>query len=151
MALSPSQERFFPNLRRGEYQVTSPDADYNNCIAWAVHDDSRWWEPSGRIEHYWPSGVPMDYTAAALLAAYQSLGFEGCDNRNVEEGYEKVAIYATSDGAYAHAARQLTDGRWTSKLGNWQDIEHDTLEALEGTFYGTVRFVLRSPIDREES
>lgn len=93
----------------------------------------------------------MDYTAEALLAAYQSLGFEGSDSRSVEEGYEKVAIYATSDGAYTHAARQLTDGRWTSKLGNWQDIEHDTLEALEGTSYGTVRFVIRCPINREES
>jgi hypothetical protein len=91
----------------------------------------------------------MDYTAEALLAALQSLGFEGCDSRSVEAGYEKVAIYATSDGEYTHAARQLTDDRWASKLGEWQDIEHDTLEALEGTSYGTVRFVLRCSISRE--
>lgn len=146
MTLGPLQEGEFPNLRRGEYQVTSPEADYYNCIAWAVHDDSQWWEPSGRIGHYWPSGLPLnDYSAEALVAVYQSLGFEECDSEDVEQGYEKVAIYTRPDGEYTHASRQLNDGRWTSKLGEDQDIEHATLEALAGPLYGSVRFILRRP------
>jgi hypothetical protein len=26
--------------------------------------------------------------------------------------------------------------KWSSKLGDWEDVEHTTLEALEGDFYG---------------
>lgn len=28
-------------------------------------------------------------------------------------------------------ARQLSDGTWTSKCGDWEDIRHLTLDALE--------------------
>ena len=58
-----------------------------------------------------------------------------CGNGSLEDGYEKVAIYAR-DGELTHAARQLRDGRWTSKLGKYEDIEHDSLEALYGDGYG---------------
>jgi hypothetical protein len=34
-------------------------------------------------------------------------------------------------------------GEWTSKLGNWEDIEHKTLAALEGEFYGKVVQILK--------
>lgn len=34
--------------------------------------------------------------------------------------------------------RQLPDGKWTSKLGALEDIEHDRLDALEGDDYGRV-------------
>jgi hypothetical protein len=44
-----------------------------------------------------------------------------------------------------HAARQLPGGRWTSKLGNREDIEHD-LNAVSGEAYGTVVMVLKRPI-----
>ena len=41
-----------------------------------------------------------------------------------------------------HAARQLTSGRWTSKVGQNIDIEH-TLAGLEGPFYGEVVRILK--------
>ncbi|MCI0637958.1 MAG: hypothetical protein L0Y72_23715 [Gemmataceae bacterium] len=40
-----------------------------------------------------------------------------------------------------HAARQLPTGRWSSKLGPSEDIEHD-LHALEGEIYGTIALKL---------
>lgn len=88
----------------------------------------------------------MSQTVEALVAAYESLGFAMCDDSDVELGYEKVAIYGTPDGEFQHAARQLNDGHWTSKLGEWEDIEHNTLEALECQDYGTVQRILRRPI-----
>ena len=45
-----------------------------------------------------------------------------------------------------HIARQLPNGRWTSKFGNWEDIEHTTLAALDGHFIGAARRFLKRPI-----
>ena len=50
------------------------------------------------------------------------------------------AIYARS-GIPTHASRQLSNGNWTSKLGQSEDIEH-TLAALAGSVYGDVALIL---------
>jgi hypothetical protein len=42
-----------------------------------------------------------------------------------------------------HAARQLGTGRWTSKLGPDEDIEHDDVDALEGDHYGVVVRIMK--------
>lgn len=65
---------------------------------------------------------------AAVMAALATTGYEPCDDGNVEEGIEKIAIYGNGE-QFEHVARQLDTGRWTSKLGESYDIEHE-LEAL---------------------
>jgi hypothetical protein len=60
----------------------------------------------------------------------------------METGWEKVALFAHEDGTPTHAARQLASGRWTSKLGELEDIEHE-LEAVEGAAYGSVVVYLK--------
>ena len=37
-----------------------------------------------------------------------------------------------------HAARQLSSGFWTSKLGEAYDIQHGTPQSIEGGIYGCV-------------
>ncbi len=51
-------------------------------------------------------------------------------------------ISDSKDGVPTHAARQMTNGRWTSKLGAWEIIEHD-FDALEGAEYGQIVEILR--------
>jgi hypothetical protein len=68
--------------------------------------------------------------------AFATVGFENCSTDEWEPGFEKIALFAR-DGVPQHAARQLATGRWTSKLGAMEDIEHD-LRDLEGTLYGSV-------------
>jgi hypothetical protein len=51
-----------------------------------------------------------------------------------------------TDGEPTHAARQLPNGKWTSKLGRWQDIEHE-LDGLVGEMYGTVKQILKRAIE----
>jgi len=70
------------------------------------------------------------------------LGYEVCFGAEVESGAQKIAIYVC-DGEPTHAARQNPDGSWSSKLGMLHDIEHSTLEALEGDEYGRVALILR--------
>jgi hypothetical protein len=83
-------------------------------------------------------------TLAAFMAVFSLLGYELCETAAPEPGYEKIALFADSSGTPTHAARQLPDGRWTSKLGNLEDIEHD-LDDLSGKLYGRVAQLMRRP------
>ena len=46
------------------------------------------------------------------------------------------------DGVPTHAARQLTDGTWSSKLGRFHDISH-SIDGLSGNEYGRPVLYLR--------
>lgn len=46
-------------------------------------------------------------------------------------------LHANLDGRVKHAARQMPNGLWRSKMGKSVDIEHE-LAAVEGPLYGTV-------------
>jgi hypothetical protein len=83
------------------------------------------------------------------VQAYETIGYSICEDGELEEGFEKIALYATSDGEVTHAARQLSNGRWTSKLGRWEDIEHE-LAGLVCEMYGSVRQFLRRQFYLEE-
>ncbi len=131
----------FPKLDGSNYTVTSARTPVYNCIAWAAHEDDRWWWPVG---DYWPPGADRKLHVDSFVDAYASLGYVQCADGSVEPGYEKIAIYAKPNGSPQHAARQLDNGRWTSKLGKLEDIEH-TLDCIESLAYGkAVAFVKRS-------
>jgi hypothetical protein len=102
-----------------------------------------WWPGIG----YWPIAATGD-TVRDFIGMFQTLGYEVCPNGNLEAGYERIAIYAVG-GQVTHAARQLSDGTWTGKLGREFDVFH-TLPQLEATQsprldYGTIAQYLRRP------
>ncbi len=138
-------ERDYPNLLITGYEITSPDTIDYNCIAWAAGITNEWWWPDAQNQHYWPPGVPREETLDSFIKAFQTLGYEVCDRGDLEVGLQKIAIYSL-DGKPKHAARQLPDGKWTSKLGQDEDIKHHTLEGLEGKFYGKVVCVMKKNI-----
>ena len=72
-----------------------------------------------------------------LEAAFISLGYEDCVDSSWEPGFEKVALYGSTQ-FYTHAARQLHGGKWTSKLGRDVDIEHDGPDDVAGGLYGEI-------------
>ncbi len=78
--------------------------------------------------------------------AFGALGYEPCADGLLEDGFEKVAIYQSPSGVQ-HMARQLQTGWWTSKLGQLEDIEHETPAELEGDIYGVVVQYMRRAID----
>lgn len=80
----------------------------------------------------------MEATLSAFIAAFATLGYEICADDTSVGGFEKVALYALPDGQVTHMARQLPSGRWTSKLGKAEDIEHGSPSELEGAEYGAV-------------
>ena len=135
----------FPDLQERDHTVTSGKTLEYNCIAWAVEDTSAWWWPDPYNIGYWPLGVPRAVRMDAFVAAYQTKGYQLCDTPDPEEGFEKIALYANARNEPTHAARQLPNGHWTSKLGQFEDIEHATLDCLNGDLYGRpVRFLRRA-------
>ncbi|MGW2604508.1 DUF7689 domain-containing protein [Streptomyces mirabilis] len=136
-------EQYFPALKTSEYGLTSPQDGRYNCVAWAAGDKSKWWDPSGEGGTYWPPGLPVGNFEVSeyyqrYIDAFASIGYDQCGSHEFEEGFEKVAIFEI-----AHVARQLPDGRWASKLGVMEDIEHDHLGSIEGRCYGRVVAVMR--------
>lgn len=137
----------FPNLTSSEYKITSPDTVAYNCVAWAAEDDKQWWWSDAQNEEYWPPNVLRKPTLEAFVQAFQTLGYEVCQADNLEDGFQKIAIYIGSDEKPKHVARQLPNGKWTSKLGQYEDIEHDTLQGIAGEpGYGTVTCIMKKPL-----
>jgi hypothetical protein len=135
--------RQFPFLAQEGFTETSPAAAKCNCIAWAAGRTDEWWWPLPAGAFSWPAGVPRAETLDSFLLAFRTLGYIECDNENLELGIEKVAFFV-ADGKPSHAARQLRDGRWTSKLGKWIDITH-SLHGLMGPLYGEVVAFMKRP------
>src|SRR5439155_11373058 len=107
---------------------------------------SEWWWPLERDRRtFWHAGASREASLTAFVAAFAALGYAAGSDESVELGFEKVALFADAEGVPTHAARQLQTGRWSSKLGQAEDIEHD-LRALEGELYGAVAALLRRPI-----
>lgn len=134
----------FPNLLTLYYRVTSQATPRCNCIAWAAGDWNRNWWPTHAPLWYWPPGAPYEDTVAAFVQAYGTLGYVPCPDGSAEAGFEKVVLYGLG-GAVKHAARQLPNGRWSSKMGAAEDIEH-VLQAVEGPCYGTAVQFLKRPV-----
>lgn len=139
----PHIEHIFPAIKKHGYQITSPSTSSYNCIAWAVGNDLRWWWPDPLMTSYWPHDIPREETITTFIEAFATLGYTKCNDETYEVGYEKIAIYINQQGIPTHAARQLKNGKWTSKLGKLQDIEHNNLEGLAGNEYGIVGVYLR--------
>ncbi|MEG3858797.1 hypothetical protein QT974_06710 [Microcoleus sp. herbarium12] len=74
------------------------------------------------------------------------LGYEICKDDLLEVGYQKIAIYVDLNGIPTHAARQLVNGKWTSKLGWLEDMEHE-LDGLVGDRYGVVGQILKRAVN----
>jgi hypothetical protein len=107
----------------------------------------RWWQHGfygGR--HYWPEDIPD--TLDGWLRMFMQQGYIATDNKDHEVGFEKIAIFiGIEDNRPTHVAK--SNGKtWKSKLGRWQDIEHKTLDVLEGDdewSYGVVERILARP------
>ena len=133
----------FPNLDAYNHKKTSNADPGYNCIAWAYGDNTKWFWPVKR--YYWPINITREATIEAFIELFSSIGYQDCNNHSFEPGYEKVAICAL-DGIPTHAARQQNNGRWTSKLGEDIDIEHDTLECLTGPIYGDAVIIMKREV-----
>ena len=154
---------YFPSLAKDpHFKITSPWSYDYNCIAWALGtDEKRFWpfveDEDGNIippdeyedgdeDIFWPNNVARDKKVETFVKCFQTYGYTLCPDSLPEPNFTKIALYAI-DGEVTHAARQLPNGLWTSKLGPLNDIQHGSPEAIEGEFYGKVAMYMKKRID----
>jgi len=132
-------------LTDGYGTASAKDPNYN-CIAWAAKQDQKhWWEPRNEPGCYWPPGIPTDYSIESFIGVFEWLGYSVCSDGRLEDGFEKVVIYEADGVGFTHVALQLSDGRWASKLGPAEDIEHRSPKGLESEGYGRPTKFLKRP------
>jgi hypothetical protein len=136
-------ELAFPGLRSTPWEITSRKTQRYNCIAWAAGETAiRWDLVQGA---HWPQGVKKRLGIAYLIAAYMTVGFEVCSDAEAtyDPDFDTIVVYQQS-GDWTHAAKLLSNGMWSSKLGDGEDISHATPDALNCPSYGTpFRFMRR--------
>lgn len=123
----------FPKLKNPK--ITSPDTAQYNCIAWVFGDNTKNWWPGSKF-YFWPYESAGKTSLEAFEEFFSKEKWEETENHKLEIGFQKVALYALN-GKPTHAARQIADNVWTSKLGQNVDISHK-LNELDGPEYGTV-------------
>lgn len=150
-------KKAFENLKNGEFEITSPFDSKYNCIAHAADDNNKWWwavdvNTSGN-DVFWFNNIPAQATLENFILAFQKLGYSLCENSDLENEFEKVAIYTSTQdkfhspkGTPTHMARQLPNEKWTSKLGEDVDISYNTLQGVEGKIYGKVEQILKRSV-----
>jgi hypothetical protein len=146
--LEPEIRALLPNLTDNNHKVSSCKDNTYNCIALAAGDTANWWWP--RDPYYWPPSAPRTLTMDAFCAAYKMCGYECCHDGSVEIGFMKIAIFGKQNVlgnvVPTHAARQMADGRWMSKLGVHQDIEHSAIDNVACPSYGVAIIYMRCRI-----
>ncbi|MCH8817807.1 MAG: hypothetical protein IIC92_08775 [Chloroflexi bacterium] len=138
----------YPRLTNANHRVTSDASEEYNCVAWAAGiDTENVWPGDYGDDFVWSEDLPEAEEMASVVAFFESLGYEVCETTDLEEGFEKVALYSDDEGDPTHVALQLRSGAWTSKLGWLEDIAHDSPELVGGGIgewdYGNVTVVMR--------
>lgn len=131
----------------GKFRKTSDESPRYNCLAWALGINWTFFSPERRhAGYYWPPGIPREWTMPNIRKIFYRHGFtEETDDRTIEEGFDKVAVYVeeNTEGVPSHFAKQLPNGKWSSKMGDLIDMEHDDLDCLQGECYGSLYVILK--------
>jgi hypothetical protein len=113
---------------------------------WAPYSGYSWFKGFKKVHEYPGEDVNL------FVEGFASIGYELCDSSILENDFEKIAFYIKKGKGVEHIARQLENGNWTSKLGEYHDIEHYNLIALEGGEYGSaIIFMKRRRIAKKNS
>ena len=123
----------FPNLSGEDFEILAQPSRRYNCIPYAAVDTTQLWWPNGIS--YWPPWATVDNKIESLKELFAGLEYEQCQYSNAESGYQKVALYEIQ-GKFQHAALQMPNRPWRSKMGQGPVIEHRSPESLSGEKYG---------------
>lgn len=95
---------------------------------------------------WWPPTAPRTLDPQSLIAAFEYFGFVVCDNRLVEDGFDKVALYQ-KNGEWQHAAVIEEDDLYHSKMGVWWDVVHRSGDLFHDDAYGDIYAYMKRPIN----
>lgn len=139
----PKVERLaqWPKLVDGSFEYRSEFSIRYNCASWAVNETHRLIDSYG---YWWPDDLERTHTAENYADLYRKyFDFEDCNDGRLEKGVEKLAIFAKKNGEFKHIARQLENATWTSKMGDYEDIDHKDLHTVADGEYGRIVLFLK--------
>jgi hypothetical protein len=110
------------------YDYVGPATKKYNCIAWSLGITNKW---------VWPAGDSLQ----DFDKLYEKQGFHRISKFDYrkQDGVEKIVLYGKKKDQSiicTHAARQMSDGQWTNKLGALPLIKVPSPEVLAGPAYG---------------
>ncbi len=133
----------FPNATPETLIEKSPATSEYNCIAWTLGEEHLWWDTVPG--YFWPRRIPKPASVIQnVVEMYNAQGFIECQSADLEPGIEKIVLYSES-GKFRHAAFQLESGRWTSKMGPYEDVVHSTAETLLGDELEKIERIMMRP------
>jgi hypothetical protein len=140
-----------PALRGGVgYRDTSEETIIYNRLSWALGITWTRYDPEPKCTRYfWFPGLPRKWDEPTIRLLFENHDYSLAENSEFELGYEKVVFYSDDKAIPQHFARQLPNGKWTSKIGDLNDIEHDTLECLVSPLYGRLGLVLKRRLQHD--
>jgi len=124
----------FPNLIDDSFELTSEDTVEYNCAAWVVG-----WKKKiiDSYSYWWPEDIKRTHTVDSYAEVYKKyFGFDFCNNGDYEIGFDKIVLFADDDNMFKHAALRINEKLWTSKMGDYEDIEHGNLKSVSDGDYG---------------
>lgn len=148
--LPEETEADFPLLAGSGYLRTSDYDPSYNCVSHALGFCDRWTQPPVMPSPFifWPPGVMVSFALDAYVELFQHYGYTICSDGKPVELVEKIALYGDLYGQFTHVAKQLENGRWTSKLGAMEDIEHPDTIHVESDGYGEARIFMERDRDQ---
>jgi hypothetical protein len=142
-----SERAGFPRLT-DEFEVIRPNSTSYNCIAWSLGYTDRW---------IWPAQNGGQVYFSDFDDLYTRHGFKKATTMSFDKSakYDKVVLYAKANDwnilEPTHAAKQQSDGSWTSKVGKLPVIRHLHPNDLEGSSYGQPYVIYLRPKPQDKS
>jgi hypothetical protein len=94
------------------------------------------------------TSVPLGMSKFTETTDAQIDGYSVCEICDFDPKYKKIVLYVkTNSTECTHAARELRNGFWSSKLGRYVDIQHGTPYTIESKVYGEVYCFMRKEFD----
>lgn len=134
----------FPKLSSDiNFKIKSPFDQKYNCIAYACNKNDRFWWPQDNIDGVeWPYGLPLNTSIGNFIKLFEKHEYVVCDTHELENDFQKIALYELK-GECKHAALQIFNGLWKSKMGMLEDIEHSDPFSIEGPSYGIAKVFMK--------
>jgi hypothetical protein len=145
------------------FDVISEGSERYNCCAWAYQAGCVWMWPRVKgeretvgVQRFWPTGFAHDRCVLNFIEVFQHAGYQLCDEWEHEAGFQKIALYTYLDTIdCSHVAKEITEvitenvdiiGHWSSKMGQWNLIQHGSPYALDYGVYGNVYCIMKQQI-----
>jgi len=139
-------EKSFPNSYKEPFEITSSETPDYNCLAWALNDNSKWYESDD--DYFWFNDIARDNLLTTIQKIFENLGFHQTNFAKYQIDYERIALFSIDNNECSHLARQIDEDKWTSKLGSSYDVNH-SIKSIENGIYGNAVIFLERKLNTD--